>query len=135
MVQPSEKSDPKTNSESRPGNALNFAESSLDGASPEFQQPDWNSFETEADHRMDAAPVDEDAKQEGSVTVEFELGRASLEEFAPLSAGASRIVALDKLAGDPVDIIVDGRLVARGEILVSDDRFCVRIAELISGLR
>ena len=40
---------------------------------------------------------------------------------------------LDKLAGDPVDIHVNGRLIARGEVLVLNDNFCVRVAELISG--
>ena len=39
----------------------------------------------------------------------------------------------DKLAGDPVDVYVNGRLIARGEVLVLNDNFCVRIAELIVG--
>ena len=39
---------------------------------------------------------------------------------------------LDKLAGDPVDIFVNGRLIARGEVLVLNDNFCVRVAELIT---
>ena len=43
------------------------------------------------------------------------------------------VVALDKLAGDPVDIFVNGRLIARGEVLVLNDNFCVRVAELVSG--
>jgi flagellar motor switch protein FliN/FliY len=42
-------------------------------------------------------------------------------------------VPLDKLAGDPVDIFVNGRLIARGEVLVLNDNFCVRVAELIVG--
>ena len=43
------------------------------------------------------------------------------------------MVALDKLAGDPVDIYVNGRLIARGEVLVLNDNFCVRVAELLTG--
>jgi flagellar motor switch protein FliN/FliY len=43
------------------------------------------------------------------------------------------VVPLDKLAGDPVDIYVNGRLIARGEVLVLNDNFCVRVAELIVG--
>jgi flagellar motor switch protein FliN/FliY len=43
------------------------------------------------------------------------------------------VVTLDKLAGDPVDIIVNGRLIARGEVLVLNDNFCVRVAELVAG--
>ena len=54
-----------------------------------------------------------------------------LEDVLQLRRGS--VVPLDKLAGDPVDVFVNGRLVARGEVLVLNDNFCVRIAELISG--
>ncbi|MFO0885779.1 MAG: FliM/FliN family flagellar motor switch protein [Pirellulales bacterium] len=43
------------------------------------------------------------------------------------------VVSLDKLAGDPVDIYANGRLIARGEVLVLNDNFCVRVAELLTG--
>jgi flagellar motor switch protein FliN len=63
----------------------------------------------------------------------IELGRTHmhLEEVLNLAQGA--VVPLDKLAGDPADIYVNGRLVARGEILVLNDNFCVRVAELVVG--
>jgi len=63
----------------------------------------------------------------------IELGRTSmyLEDVLKLRKGS--VVPLDKLAGDPVDIHVNGRLIARGEVLVLNDNFCVRVAELISG--
>ncbi|MEM9700982.1 MAG: flagellar motor switch protein FliN [Planctomycetota bacterium] len=62
----------------------------------------------------------------------IELGRAemSLEEIVALRDGS--VVTLDKLAGDPVDILVNGRLVARGEVLVLNDNFCVRVAEILA---
>lgn len=65
--------------------------------------------------------------------LKIELGRTSmyLEDVLKLRRGS--VVALDKLAGDPVDIYVNGRLIARGEVLVMNDNFCVRVAELISG--
>jgi flagellar motor switch protein FliN/FliY len=65
--------------------------------------------------------------------VRIELGRANmhLEEVLKLHKGS--VVPLDKLAGDPVDVYVNGRLIARGEVLVLNDNFCVRIAELIVG--
>jgi len=47
-----------------------------------------------------------------------------------LSEGA--VVELDKLAGDPVDVYVNDRHVARGEVLVLNDNFCVRINEILS---
>ena len=42
------------------------------------------------------------------------------------------VVELDKLAGDPVDVFVNNRLVARGEVLVLNDSFCVRISNVVS---
>lgn len=64
----------------------------------------------------------------------IELGRTMmrLEEVLQLRGGA--VVVLDKLAGDPVDIYVNGRLVARGEVLVMNDNFCVRVTELVGSV-
>jgi len=66
--------------------------------------------------------------------VKIELGRTNmyLEDVLKLRRGS--VVPLDKMAGDPVDIFVNGRLVARGEVLVLNDNFCVRIAELVAGV-
>jgi flagellar motor switch protein FliN/FliY len=65
--------------------------------------------------------------------LKIELGRTHmyLEDVLKLRKGS--VVPLDKLAGDPVDIYVNGRLIARGEVLVLSDNFCVRVAELIAG--
>ena len=65
--------------------------------------------------------------------LKIELGRTQmyLEDVLKLRRGS--VVPLDKLAGDPVDIYVNGRLIARGEVLVMNDNFCVRVAELIAG--
>lgn len=72
------------------------------------------------------------ALQEVELDLRIELGRAELliEEVLQLREGS--VVPLDKLAGDPVDILVNGRLVARGEVLVLNDNFCVRVAEILS---
>lgn len=70
--------------------------------------------------------------QDVELDVRIELGRAELliEEVLKLKQGS--VVPLDKLAGDPVDILVNGRLIARGEVLVLNDNFCVRIAEILA---
>ncbi len=52
-----------------------------------------------------------------------------IEDVLKLSEGA--VVELDKLAGDPVDVYVNDRPVARGEVLVLNDNFCVRINEIL----
>lgn len=65
--------------------------------------------------------------------LKIELGRTHmhLEDVLRLKSGA--VVPLDKLAGDPVDVLVNGRLIARGEVLVLNDNFCVRVTELVVG--
>lgn len=63
----------------------------------------------------------------------IELGRTNmyLEDVLKLKRGS--VVTLDKLAGDPVDVFVNGRIVARGEVLVLNDNFCIRVTELLTG--
>lgn len=72
-----------------------------------------------------------DLLRDVDLDLKIELGRTHmlLEDVLQLRRGS--VVTLDKLAGDPVDLYVNGRLVARGEILVLNDNFCVRIAELV----
>lgn len=69
---------------------------------------------------------------EVNLNVRIELGRTRMmvDDVLRLSDGA--VVELDKPAGDPVDVYVNNRLVAYGEILVLNDAFCVRINEIVS---
>lgn len=66
--------------------------------------------------------------------VRIELGRTRMlvEDVLRLNSGA--VVELDKLAGDPLDVYVNDRLVARGEVLVLNDNFCIRINEIIDSV-
>ena len=67
------------------------------------------------------------------LNLKIELGRTYMKLEDVLGLGKGSVVPLDKMAGDPVDIYVNGRLIARGEVLVLNDNFCVRVAELVSG--
>jgi len=64
--------------------------------------------------------------------VKIELGRTELFIEDVLRLGVGSVVELDKLAGDPVDIYVNERLVARGEVLVLNENFCVRVNDILS---
>jgi flagellar motor switch protein FliN len=74
-----------------------------------------------------------DMLRDVDLNVKIELGRTRMmvEDVLKLSEGS--VVELDKLAGDPVDVFVNDRLVARGEVLVLNDNFCVRINEIVAG--
>lgn len=73
-----------------------------------------------------------DLLRDVQLDLRIELGRTHmhLEDVLRLKQGA--VVTLDKLAGDPVDIYANGRLIAKGEVLVLNDNFCVRVAELVA---
>ncbi|MBR2141855.1 MAG: flagellar motor switch phosphatase FliY [Anaerovibrio sp.] len=64
------------------------------------------------------------------VTVELGRARKSIKEILEFSTGS--IIELDKLAGEPVDIHVNGQLTAKGEVVVIDENFGVRITEIVS---
>jgi flagellar motor switch protein FliN len=66
------------------------------------------------------------------LNVKIELGRTKMliEDVLKLADGS--VVELDKLAGDPVDVYVNDQMVARGEVLVLNDNFCVRINEIVT---
>ncbi len=76
-------------------------------------------------------PAELDLLADVNLNVKIELGRTTMlvEDVLELTDGA--VVELDKLAGDPVDIYVNERRIARGEVLVLNDTFCVRINEII----
>lgn len=61
-----------------------------------------------------------------------ELGRSRMSIQDLLGLGPGSVIELDKVAGEPLDIYVNGRLVARGEAVVVNDKFGVRITDIVS---
>ncbi len=66
------------------------------------------------------------------VTLSMEIGRSriSIENLLQLAKGS--VVELDRMAGEPLDVLVNGTLVARGEVVVVNDKFGVRLSDVIS---
>ncbi|HWV37313.1 MAG TPA: flagellar motor switch protein FliN [Vulgatibacter sp.] len=64
------------------------------------------------------------------ITVELGRSRVTLHEL--LSMGPGSVIELSKVAGEPLDVLVNGRLVARGEAVVINDKFGVRIVDVVS---
>ena len=65
------------------------------------------------------------------LTVAVELGRAQLYVRDILGLGPGAVVELDKHSGEPVEVVVNGKLLARGEVVLIDENFGVRITEII----
>jgi flagellar motor switch protein FliN len=83
---------------------------------------------------------DSGARTHGSIDVlldvrlpiSVELGRTEMEVKEILECGPGTVIELTKLAGEPVDIYINGRLVAQGEVVVVDEHFGVRVTSLLT---
>ena len=81
-----------------------------------------------------ASPAgDVDLSKLTDVTVELtvEVGRTRMSLGETLSLGPGSVVTLDRLADQPVDLLVNGRPIARGEVVVIDEQFGLRITEVV----
>jgi flagellar motor switch protein FliN len=70
-----------------------------------------------------------------ALEVSVELGRSHMSIGEILALRTGSVIELDKLAGEPVDVSVNGTLIARGEVVVVDEKFGVRITEVVSKAR
>jgi flagellar motor switch protein FliN len=64
--------------------------------------------------------------------ISVELGRSRLSIQELLALGPGSVIELDKVAGETLDIMVNGRLVARGEAVVVNEKFGIRITDIVS---
>lgn len=78
-----------------------------------------------------AQPANIDMLSRLQMNVSVELGRTELTVAEVLGLGPGSVIELDRLAGEPVDIMVNERLIARGEVVVVDENFGVRVVEVI----
>jgi flagellar motor switch protein FliN/FliY len=99
-------------------------------------EQEFNSTIEEITARDLSAMVDETPSLEIlmdiPMEISVELGRVRLQIKDVVDLGSGSIVEIEKAAGDPVDVLVNGRLVARGEVVVIEDNFGVRITEILS---
>lgn len=66
------------------------------------------------------------------VTIAMELGRTSISVRDLLQLTQGSVIELDRIAGEPLDILVNGTLIARGEVVVINDKFGIRLTEVVS---
>lgn len=64
------------------------------------------------------------------ITVELGRTQRTVQEILALTAGS--VIELDKLAGEPVDVLVNSRLIAKGEVVVIEENFGVRLTDIVS---
>jgi len=67
------------------------------------------------------------------VDLAVEIGRTTMTIGETLALGPGSIVTLNRLAGEPVDLLVNGKPIARGEVVVIDEEFGLRVTEVVAG--
>lgn len=96
------------------------------------QAADEAVFKPLADEADGTAPRDLDMIMDIPVTLSVELGstRLSIRELLDLAKGS--IVELDGLAGEPMEVLINGYLVAHGEVVVVEDKYGIRITDIVN---
>jgi flagellar motor switch protein FliN/FliY len=78
-------------------------------------------------------PVNLDLLLDVPVSVTVELGSTKLPMREVLALTSGSIIKLDKMAEEPVELLVNGKRLARGEVVVVDNKFGIKITEIIGG--
>jgi flagellar motor switch protein FliN/FliY len=99
-------------------------------------EPDGGSAETEENGaRAGTGQNGADLRRLSDVPMELsvEIGRTRMTVGETLQLHAGSIVTLERLAGEPVDLLVNGTPIARGEVVIVDEEFGLRVTEIIEG--
>lgn len=98
---------------------------------PDAEPADLDALESEGE-----APADEDVNLDVildiPVTLSMEIGRTRINIRNLLQLNQGSVVELDRLAGEPMDVLVNGTLVAHGEVVVVNERFGIRLTDVVS---
>ncbi|NMH59620.1 flagellar motor switch protein FliN [Alteromonas ponticola] len=92
----------------------------------------------ELDELKDDAPITQEEKKKLDtildipVTISMEVGRSQISIRNLLQLNQGSVVELDRVAGEPLDVLVNGTLIAHGEVVVVNDKFGIRLTDVIS---
>ncbi len=102
----------------------------VDGAEDDFQQVQAKPLNE--DLETCSGDVKLDVILDIPVTIAMEIGRTKLSIRNLLQLNQGSVVELDRLAGEPMDVLVNGTLVAHGEVVVVNEKFGIRLTDVIS---
>ena len=102
------------------------------GEADEFQAAAFQEVQPETSGELNEGQPNLDVIMDVPVTLSLEVGRTKMSVGQLLRLRQGSVVELDRLAGEPLDVLVNGQLVARGEIVVINDKFGIRLIDVIS---
>ncbi|WP_297907090.1 flagellar motor switch protein FliN [Thiomonas sp.] len=100
-------------------------------AAPQAQRASFAQLQPDAGAGV-AGPEQLDLVMDIPVTLSVELGRTKIQIRELLQLAQGSVVDLDRLAGEPMDVLVNGFLIARGEVVLVNDKFGIRLTDIVS---
>lgn len=91
-----------------------------------------DTFDTRTNQEGKENPINLEVLMDVPVAISMEIGRTSINIRSLLQLNQGSIVELDRLAGEPLDVLVNGTLIARGEVVVVNEKFGIRLTDVIS---
>ncbi|WP_416213593.1 flagellar motor switch protein FliN [Halothiobacillus sp.] len=91
-----------------------------------------DTFDTRSNQEGKENPINLEVLMDVPVAISMEIGRTSINIRSLLQLNQGSIVELDRLAGEPLDVLVNGTLIARGEVVVVNEKFGIRLTDVIS---
>jgi flagellar motor switch protein FliN/FliY len=91
------------------------------------------AYEALAESAAAGEPADLSLVLDVPVEVSVEVGRTTMTIRETLAISPGSIISLDRMAGEPVDLLVNGRRIARGEVVAVDEEFGLRVTEIVAG--
>lgn len=101
-------------------------------ASPAVQTVDIPDLQSSQSSSDDDIKVDLDMILDIPVTISMEIGRTKINIRNLLQLNQGSVVELDRFAGEPLDVFVNGTLIAHGEVVVVNEKFGIRLTDVIS---
>jgi len=108
------------------------SEASDTGASEGIAAESAASFDELTDSSMSGPDVNLDVVLDIPVNLSMEIGRTKISIRNLLQLNQGSVVELERLAGEPMDVLVNGTLIARGEVVVVNEKFGIRLTDIIS---
>jgi len=114
------------------------AESEADGQTDDAAADGDDVQVAELDEFSESAPISTEEKKKLDtildipVTISMEVGRSHISIRNLLQLNQGSVVELDRVAGEPLDVLVNGTLIAHGEVVVVNDKFGIRLTDVIS---
>lgn len=107
--------------------------SDFGNAGSEFEAASFEEFnEDKIPHANASDEVNLDVILDVPVTISMEIGRTQINIRNLLQLNQGSVVELERFAGEPLDVLVNGTLIAHGEVVVINDKFGIRLTDVIS---